>query len=258
MSVAVRLGLLWQAAFSVAMLRHYVRHGSSFYLDNIAGAWPYVHQHLLWIGAFIALSTGSRGLARALAGGAALLAVVQIVSLASGGAQTSYVLTATGVSCFGFLPAIALLMPGVISVRHRRVDWLSAGFLVALVLVIFDDGVVQAASGGMSVRRSGLNGILQAIWAGWVACILALALLGRGHRPSRLAALASTGHLLVVQLVWLASDVVVQPDLPGSPGRTLLSLDSVSRVLMLAAILALLVLVPRPNPPSAPERLLVQ
>ena len=258
MSVAVRLGLLWQAAFSVAMLRHYLRHGSSFYLDNIAGAWPYVHQHLLWIGAFIAFSTGSRGLARALVGGGALLAVVQTVSLATGGAQTSEVLTATGVACFGVLPAIALLMPGVISARHRRADWLSAGFLVALVLVIFDDGVVQAASGGMSVRRSGLNGVLRALWAGWVACILILALSGRVHRHSRLAALASTGHLLVVQLVWLASDVVAQADLSGSPGRTLLSLDSVSRVLLLAAILALLILVPRPSPPLTPGRLLMQ
>ena len=55
-TLAIRLGLLWQAAFSVAMLGHYVRHGSSFYLSNIAGAWPYVHQHLLWIGAFLALS----------------------------------------------------------------------------------------------------------------------------------------------------------------------------------------------------------
>ncbi len=257
MSVAVGLGLLWQAAFSVAMLRHYVGHGSSFYLDNIAGAWPYIHQHLLWIGAFIAFGAGSRGLARVLAGGGALLAVVQIVSLASGGAQQSEVLTACGVACFGVLPAIALLMPGVISARHRRIDWLSAGFLVALVLVIFDDGIVQATSGGMSVRRSGLNGVLQAIWAGWVACILALALFRRGHRPSRLAALASTGHLLVVQLVWLTSDMVVQPDIPDSL-RTLLSLDSVPRVLMLATILALLVLVPRPNAPSTSGRLLVE
>lgn len=247
-SLAIRLGLLWQAAFSVAMLRHYLVHGSSFYLDNIAGAWPYVHQHLLWIGAFIGLSTGRRGIARALAGGAAFLAVVQVVSFAHGGAMTSEVLNAGGVACFGVLPAIALLMPGVQSAFHRRLDWLSSGLMVAIVLALFDDGVLPPGgmrtgvvqSGGVWMGVSELNGVVRAVWVGWVACILALAWHGRGDRRSRLAALASTGHLLVVQLVWFWSDMVALLDIPDSLPRPPLPVASVLRVVLLATVLVAL------------------
>lgn len=41
--LAVMLGLLWQAAFSVAMLADYWRNDRSFYMPHVAGAWPYVH-----------------------------------------------------------------------------------------------------------------------------------------------------------------------------------------------------------------------
>ena len=252
-SLAIRLGLFWQAAFSAAMLRHYVRHGGSFYLTNIAGAWPYVPQHLLWIGAFVALSFGQRGLARALAGGGASLAIVQIVSLAVAGASTSEVLTATGMACFGLLPAIALLVPGATSGFHRRLQLLSSGLVVATVVSLFDDGVAELASGGMRIGLSELNGVVRAVWVGWVVCILALAWQGRGDRRSRLAALASTGHLVVVELVWLASDVVARLDVPGLPVRTLVPLGSLPRVLLLAAILTAVMMLSRSNAPSLTE-----
>lgn len=252
-SLAIRLGLLWQAAFSVAMLLHYVRHGSSFYLPDIAGAWPYVHQHVLWIGAFVALGMGSRRLARALSGGAALLAVVQIVSLAAGGASTSEVLAAAGVACFGLLPAIALLLPGVASAFHRRLDWLASGIIAATVVALFDDGIAELASGGMRIGLSESNGVVRAVWVGWVACILALAWQGRSDRPSRLAAIVSTGHLAVAELVWLASDTVAQLDGPELPGRTRVPLDSVTHVLVLAAVFAAALLLTRSGAPSSTE-----
>ena len=44
--LAVMLGMLWQAAFSVAMLADYWRNDRSFYMPHVADAWPYVHQHL--------------------------------------------------------------------------------------------------------------------------------------------------------------------------------------------------------------------
>jgi hypothetical protein len=251
-NVAVRLGLLWQAAFSVAMLRHYVRHGSSFYLSNIAGAWPYVHQHILWISAFVALCCGARPLARVLAAGGAFLAVVQIVSFAHGGGSANLVVTVGGVACFGVVPAIALLIPGATSAFRRRLDWLSSGLIVATVVSLFHDGVAELASGGMQIGPAQLNGVLRAVWVGWVACIVALAWRGRSDRFLRLAALLSAGHLLLVELAWLASDVAAFSDLPGGlPLSRLLPFDSVSRVLFLAAILAAAFLLP---PSAAPER----
>lgn len=253
MNLAVRLGLLWQAAFSVAMLRHYLEHGSSFYLPDIAGAWPYVHQHLLWIGAFIALSTGWRGLARALAGGGAFLAVVQIASFAQGGASANVLVSVGGVACFGVLPAIALLVPSATSAFRRRLDWLSSGLIVATLVSLFDDGVTQLASGGMQIGLPELNGVLRAVWMGWVACILALAWRGRRDRVSRLAALVSTGHLLVVELAWLASDVIAFSDVPDLPLPTFLPLGSVLRVLVLAAIFTAALVLSRPRPLSVTE-----
>jgi hypothetical protein len=252
-TLAIRLGLLWQAAFSVAMLGHYVRHGSSFYLSNIAGAWPYVHQHLLWIGAFLALSIGQRGLARALAGGGVFLAVVQIVSLAHGGSSLDVVLTAGAVACIGVLPAIALLVPAATSLVHRRLYWLSSGFMAAIVLSLLDDGVAEVVSGGMSIGPSELNGVVRGVWVGWVACILALAWQGRSDRRSRLAALASTGHLVVVELVWLMSAVVARLDAPDLAVPLLLPLGSLLRVLGLAVIFMTVALLSRAEVPSLPE-----
>ena len=246
-TVAIRLGLLWQAAFSVAMLQHYVRHGSSFYVPDIAGAWPYVHQHLLWIGAFVALSIGQRGLARALAGGGTFLAVVQIVSAAHGGAPRDLVLTAGGVACIGILPAIALLVPAATSVLHRRLDWLISGLMAAAVAALLDDGVVELVSGGMRISPSELNGVVRGLWGGWVACILALAWQGRSDRRSRLVALASTGHLIVVELVWLASAVVVRLDAPDLGIPMTLPLAGLLRVLGLAAMFVTVALLSRPE-----------
>lgn len=249
-SLAVRLGLLWQAAFSVAMLQHYARHGSSFYLSNIAGAWPYVHQHLLWIGAFIALSAGWQALTRALAGGAAFLAVVQIVSFLHGGALWNDLVTAGGVACLGLLPAIALLVPDATFAFHRRLDWLGSGLIVVTLVSLFEDGVTELASGGMRVGSSELNGVLRAVWVGWVACIVVLAWRGRRDPVSRLAALISTGHLLVVELAWLASDVLAFSDVSGRPLPMLLPLGSLPRVLLLAAIFTVALLLSGSHAPS--------
>jgi hypothetical protein len=252
-TLAIRLGFLWQAVFSVAMLRHYVRHGSSFYLSDIASAWPYVHQHLLWIGAFLALGLGQRGLARALAGGGAFLALVQVVSSAHGGASLSVVLTAGGVACFGVLPAIALLVPAATFVVHRRLDWLSSGLVAAAVVSLLDDGVAEMASGGMRIGPFGWNGVLGGVWVGWAACILAFAWQGRSDRRSRLAALASTGHLMVVELVWLASAVAVRLDTPHRGIPMHLPLTNLLRVLGLAAICIIVSLLSWPALPSPPD-----
>ena len=99
--------------------------------------------------------------------------------------------------------------------------------------------------GGMRIGPAGLNGVVSAVWLGWVACIPALAWRGRCERVCRLAELASTGHLLVVQLLWLVGEVVARLDASGSPLRTLVALHGVLRVLWLVRILTALLLLSR-------------
>jgi hypothetical protein len=238
--VAIRLGLLWQAALSVAMLRHYARHGTSFYLTNIAGAWPYVHQHALWIGAFVALCLGWRPLALILAAGGCFLALVQVISLATSGGPSDEVFTAVGVAGIGVLPAIALLMPAFRSAAQLRPDWLASAAIVALVLSFCSDGVSALPSGVLRMRTPQAGGLLSALWLGWLACLLLLARKGNRHPVARRAALASACHLFAVQLVWLAGDVVSRAGIPGLSLRAYLPLEHVLRVSLLVGFLIVL------------------
>lgn len=237
--IAIRLGLMWQAAFSVAMLAGYARHRSSTYLPDIAGAWPYVHQHVLWIAAFVALSLGFRRVAGVLAAGGTFLASAAVVSLAGGGHQSFAILAAIGVASVGVLPAIALIVrPGSRASLSRRLDLLSAGAIAAVILSVGDDGVRQLPNGGMSLAGGPHSSdVLQALWLLWVGCILVLAWHGRDHRSSRLAALATTMHLLVINLLWVAGDVAVLRDLAGVGG---VRLGSVLRGVLLVTLLVAL------------------
>jgi hypothetical protein len=234
--VAVRLGLLWQAAFSVAMLMRYLRHGTSFYLPHIGGAWPYAHQHLLWIAALVALGLGGRRLGGVLAMAAAFLAGVQVVTLADSGGPVDAVLSAAGVACIGVLPALALvLVPGARLALERRPDWLSSGVVAALLLSLCGDGVRVGQSSVLMVGPPQQTSVLRVTWLLWVGCILVLIWRGVHHHSWRLAALASTAHLLVVQVLWLASDAAIRSRMLGLPGRP--PLEGVLRSAVLIAML---------------------
>lgn len=234
---AVRLSLLWQAAFSVAMLVRYLRHGTSFYLPQIGGAWPYVYQHLLWIAAFVALGVGARRLGGTLAMAAAFLAAVQVVTLAYTGGPFDALLSAAGVACVGILPALALvLVPGARLSLERRAVWLSSGAVAALLLSICSDGVRVGQSGVLMVGPPQQTSVLRVVWLLWVVCILVLIWRGADHHPSRLVALASTAHLLVVQVLWLGSDAAIRWRMLGSPAPSV-PLEGVLRSALLVALL---------------------
>jgi hypothetical protein len=215
--LAVRLGLLWQAAFSVAMLGHYARHGSSMYLPQIASAWPYVHQHLLWIATFLAMVLRRRALATVLGVAAAFLAVVQVVTLAHAGGRITEVLTAIGVGSIGFVPVAVLLVLGQRVELERRLDWLVCFIAVGAMLAALPDGIDATQGGGMRVTSPRSAGVLTALRWSWIVSILLFAWRGWRSRIARLGALLTTGHLLLIEGLWLAAEVALRREF-GLPG----------------------------------------
>lgn len=249
--LAVMLGLLWQAAFSVAMLADYWRNGRSFYMPQIAGAWPYVHQHLAWIAVLVAAAFGRWAMARAFAVAAMALTVVSLASLLDSGGGAVFVLTAVGVASVGILPAVVVLQRG----RRIRVAGMATVWLVAFALIGAALAVATAdppSRFGTAYLFSGpaAQGALYVLLWAWITVVAVVAIHGRHEaRASRFAAALSAGHLLVVAGWWLAAEATAPY---GNLGWT--TSAAAVRVLVVGAIAAALTAWARRDVPAGWDR----